>query len=89
VTPETLLEMRSQMKLCKAVPNSEGTEEEAAVVNQLIPVIVDGITDAELEEMFTITMEFLITNLLSSLMTARAAQLEKVETTSPVIVHRS
>lgn len=69
MTPEALTAIRSYLKEFKAYPTGENEEEfksQAAIVNLIIPAIVDKITDDEIEVMMHQTFSFVLTSILNS-----------------------
>lgn len=45
-------DMRRWMKACRFIPNTPEQQEQANLVNTLLPALVDGLTDEQLNKMF-------------------------------------
>jgi hypothetical protein len=79
MTSEQIQSIRDYMKEFRAQPTSDEFIAQAEVVNQLIPSIVDEITDAEIEGMIHQTFSYI----LSSIINQKESN-DQTQTTSPI-----
>jgi hypothetical protein len=64
MTPEFLTELRTFLKGYRASPTSEEHQLAADTVTNLIPALVDSITDAELEELYMLASDYIMTSII-------------------------
>ena len=64
MTPEFLTELRTFLKGYKASPTSEEHQLAADTVTNLIPALVDSISDAELEELYMLASDYIMTSII-------------------------
>jgi hypothetical protein len=76
MTSEQIQSIRDYMKEFRAHPTSDEFVKQAEIVNELIPSIVDEITDAEIEGMIHQTFSFVLHSILEAKTTEKEPDVE-------------